>query len=161
MSPECLEVQLIVSDEHGHAGAAVGAGNSYSIDAGLLDAGKGTDRLRHLGSGNIFTLPAKGVADTVNEIEITLLVLSHQVAGTKPGVSRLEHVAEYLVGGGFLVGVALKSTVDIRWVFEKLANRFSDFVRTTASAECLLISDGLTCLDVESHQRCRKSMREI
>ena len=43
--PECCEVQRIVGDEHGHARPAVGAGNRHAVDAGLLDAGKRTDRL--------------------------------------------------------------------------------------------------------------------
>src|SRR5882672_10513575 len=158
---EGLQVQLIVSNEYGHAGAPIGAGHSHPIDAGMLDARERADRLSHLGGGDIFTLPAEGVAGTVDEIEITLLVLSHQVAGTKPGVSRLEDIAEYFAGGGFLVGVALESTADVRWVVEKTANCFSGLVASTANAESLRIAERLTSLGIELHQRCRKSMREI
>src|SRR5258708_8228596 len=157
MCAEGVEVQLIGGDKHSHAGPAVGARNSDAIDSGLPDAGKRTDRLRYLGCRDIFALPAEGIADTIDEIEIALLVLSHQVASSKPFVSRLEHVAEYLAVGGFLVGIAFEAAGQI---IKNFPDRFSGFVRSTANTESLLISNRLTCLAVGLHQRGGESMRD-
>src|SRR5258708_35759529 len=143
MCAEGVEVQLIGGDKHSHAGPAVGARNSDAIDSGLPDAGKRTDRLRYLGCRDIFALPAEGVADTIDEIEIALLVLLHEVAGTIPCVSWLEHVAEYFFPRGLLAGITLESTADVRRVHEKPADRLSAFIRSAAKAESLLIANRL------------------
>src|SRR2546429_6940920 len=152
MGPECRQVQII-GHEDGHPGLAVGAGNGHAVDTGLLDAGKRTDRFGYLGGRYIFTLPAEGIPDSVDEIEIALLVLAHQIAGPKPGISRLEHVAEYLFLGGLHAGVALEPAAHVQRVLENLADRFSGFVRSAANAESLLISDRLVFYDIESQNR--------
>src|SRR5690242_14319971 len=108
MCSEGCEIQLIAGDEHRHSGPPIVARYLYAVHIGLLDSGKSADRLCHFGGRDIFSLPAEGVADTVDEVEIALLVLSHQVAGAKPCVSRLEHVAEYLFLGRLLAGIAFK-----------------------------------------------------
>src|SRR5689334_14090084 len=127
--PECLEIQISVADEQGHAGSAFCTRNSNAVDARLSDPRKRADNLRHFERRNVFTLPAKGVADAIDEIEIALPVRPHQVTGTVPCVSRREHVAKNLLFRGLRAGITLESTADVRRVLEKLADRLSGFIR--------------------------------
>src|SRR5262245_51983413 len=98
--PEWSEVPIYLCSHPGHSNTTVGAGNSHAVDARLLDAGESTDRLRHFGGSDVFTFPANRVAHAIDEIEVALFVLSHQVASPEPGVTGLEHVTEYLLLGG-------------------------------------------------------------
>ena len=153
-------LQSLVGDEGGHAGLAVGARNRHAVDVGLLDARKRAERHRHLGGRDVLALPAERVADAVDEIEIASLVPSHQIAGTKPGVAGCEHVPQDLLLGGIDAGVALEPAGDVRRAADDLADRFADFVRSTANAKALLVSDGLFTSGVEPDQRRRESMGE-
>ena len=72
------------------------------------------DDLAHLVGGDVFTLPAIGVAHPVNK----LIVLApegkahinnfHQIARVEPGVTRLQHVFQDFFVRCFLTGVTLK-----------------------------------------------------
>ena len=95
--PEGCEVQLLVADDRRHASPAVGARNGHAVDVGLLDSRKRADRLRHLGSADVLALPTEAVANPIDEIEIPVLVLSHQVTRSEPRISGLEHMAQDLV----------------------------------------------------------------
>src|SRR5262249_45593868 len=97
MCPKSYEVELTVADEHRHAGPSVSAGDRDTVNVRVCDAWKRTDRLRHFRGCDIFTFPAEGVSDTIDEIDIALLVSPHKIAGTKPGVPRTEHASEYLL----------------------------------------------------------------
>src|SRR5205085_10001606 len=96
----------------------------------------------------------------VDEIEVALLVLSHQVAGAEPRVSTLEDVTEDLLFRRFAAGVTLEAAADVRRIGKNLAERFSDFVRTTTNAEPFGVPHGCIRFDVELHERCRESMGE-
>src|SRR2546422_173597 len=154
------EIEPVVGDERGHAGAAVGVWDGHAVDVDRLDAGKGADRFRHLRSRDVLTLPAEGVADTVDEIEIAVRVPSHEVTGAKPRVARLEDAAQDLALGVLLARVPLESPAGVRRLLEHLTDRLADFVRRAAHAEARLVADGLVPGDVESHQGSGESMRE-
>ncbi len=96
MLAEFRQVQFIFSNQRSHTGAALGRGDGYAVDIRVLNSGECADRFRNLARGNILALPAEGIADAVDKIEITLLILAHQVAGTNPSVSRLKHIAQDL-----------------------------------------------------------------
>ena len=83
-------------------------GHRHAIDIGLADAGHRRQRLAHLAGGDILALPAEGVADAVDEIEIAVAVAPHQVAGAKPDIAASEHVAQHLLLAVGLVGIALE-----------------------------------------------------
>ena len=61
------------------------------------DAGKRRDRRGDFGGRHVLALPAKGVADAVDEIEEAAGILAHEIAGAVPGVAALEHVAQDFV----------------------------------------------------------------
>src|SRR5204863_4987449 len=96
--------------------------------------------------------PPERVANPIDEIEVALFVLAHQVAGAEPLVSTLEDVTEDLLFGGLAAGVALEAAADVRRIWRNPAERFSDFVRTTTDAESLRVPDGRIPFDVELHQ---------
>src|SRR3989441_1074744 len=154
------EIEPVVGDERSHAGAAVGVWDGHAVDVGRLDGGKGANRFRHLRGRDVLALPAEGVADTVDEIEVAVRVPSHEVTGAKPRVPRLEDAAQDLALGVLLARVPLESPAGVRRLLEHRADRLADFVRRAAHAEACLVADGLVPGDVESHQGGGESMRE-
>ena len=54
-------------------------------------------RFGHFAGRDVLALPAEGVADAIDEIEIAQLVAPHQIAGAEPAVALLEHVAQNLL----------------------------------------------------------------
>src|SRR5271154_1171241 len=94
MPVQCGEIERAFAYDGRHPGAAFGPRNRDSVDAGMQYALKSAERLRHLGGSHVLALPAKGVADAVNEVEEAILVLAHQVAGPHPGVARCEDIAQ-------------------------------------------------------------------
>src|SRR3989449_8260355 len=150
----------ILGDQGGHSGPALGTRNLHAVDIGVRHAAERADRFCNLGGGDILALPAEGIADPIDKIEVALRVLSHQVAGAKPGVSRLERVAQDLFFRVLLAGVAIESAADIQRIRVDPADRFSDLVGSAADAPSLFIADRRVLLDVELHQRGREPMRE-
>src|SRR6266850_5019637 len=96
MGPERGEIKPFIGSDGGHAGAAVGAWNAHAVNGGFSDPRKPANGLRHLRGGDVLALPAKRVANSIDEIEIAVLVLPHQIARPEPRVSRLEHIAQDL-----------------------------------------------------------------
>src|SRR5208337_3764137 len=88
------EIERACADDGRHPGAAFGPRKRDSVDAGMQYALESAELLRHLGGSHVLALPAKGVADAVDEVEEALLVLAHQVAGPHPSVAFREHMAQ-------------------------------------------------------------------
>ncbi len=58
----------------------------------------------------------------------------------KPRVARLKDIAKDLRFGSFPIGVAFKSTAEIRSIVPKFADRFASFVGVAANAESLFVA---------------------
>src|SRR5204863_4317851 len=112
-------------DDGGHADPAVGAGDGHAVDVGLLDSGERAQRLRHFAGRDVLALPAEGVPDAIDEVEVALVVLAHEIAGANPEVPRLEHVAEGLLLGGLVARIPLEPP---------LADGLAYFIRRTSHA---------------------------
>src|SRR5579871_6596651 len=67
MTVQLGKVELAFANDGSHAGTAFRPRNRDSVDAGMLDAFKCAEFLRHLGGGHVLALPAKGIADAVHE----------------------------------------------------------------------------------------------
>src|SRR5439155_1729966 len=154
------QVEVVADHDGRHAGAAFRAGNRHPVNDRIDHAGARGDRLGNLRGRYILALPAEGVTDAIDEVEIALLIPSHQVTGAKPGVARLEDVAEDLLLGRLLACVAFESGAEARRVRENLADRFSDFVWSAANAPSLFVPDRLVFVAVDFHQRRPDSMRK-
>ena len=96
MRAQGREIDRIVGDDRRHAGAALVARHGDAVHGGVADAAEAADGFGDLRGRNVLALPAKSVADPVDEIEIAALVAPHQVAGAEPGVARREDVAQDL-----------------------------------------------------------------
>ena len=77
MEPEGGEVERPADHDRGHAGAAFRPGDRHPVHDRVDHAGTRGDRLGHLRGRDVLALPAEGVADTVDEVEVALLVLPH------------------------------------------------------------------------------------
>ena len=132
-------------------------GDLDAVDIGLVDAGKAADDLGDLGGRDVLALPAERVADAVDEIEIAVGVLAHEIAGAEPGIALLEHVAQNLrrvVGG---VGIAFEPHVGFGRIGENLPDRFADLAgRSTARRSPFALRIGCALLDVEFHEAIGK-----
>src|SRR5262245_49853130 len=135
---------------HGrHPGAAFGPRNRDSVDAGMQYALESAERLRHLGGSHVLALPAKGVADAVDEVEEALLVLTHQVASPYPGVARCEDVAQDPLLCLGRTGVALEPAAGARRIVPHLADRLAGLVDAAANTETVLVATRLAFVEVE------------
>src|SRR5260370_9576339 len=114
MLAEGEQVKLIFEHQCSHTSPAVGARNFYAVDTSQPDPRKRANGLGDFCGGNILTLPAKRVTHPIDKIEEAWLVLSHQVAGTKPSISSLADAANDLFFLGLRVGIALKPAADMR-----------------------------------------------
>ena len=89
------------------------AGNRNAIGDDFLDAGRVGQPLLDLGGRDVLALPAVGVADPVDEIDIAFAVLLHQIAGAEPAVAAHEDVAQDLLLGRRLVGIAGEGVANV------------------------------------------------
>src|SRR5262249_39038039 len=147
-------------DDGGQAGAACAAGNGHAVHARFDDSRKPRYRLGHLGRGHVLSLPTEGVADAVDEEEIAGVVLAHEVAGAKPGVARLEHVAQDLLLRLPRIAVALEAAGQARRPIRNLAERLSHLAGTATDAAAALVAHDLAALVVVAHQRGWRAMGE-
>src|SRR5581483_11446358 len=134
-----------------HAGAAFAALDLDAVDVGVENAREAVDRLGHFGGRDVLAFPAEGVANTIHEIEIAVLIAPHQVAGAEPGIADLEDVAQDL---GFALGgdrVALEAIAGARSVVDDLADHLARLVGGAAFAETLRVAHRLLPLDIETH----------
>src|SRR5271165_7030863 len=122
------EIERAFADDGRHPGAAFGPRNRDSVDAGMQYAFESAELLRHLGGSHVLALPAKGVADAVDEVEEALLVLAHQVAGSHPGVARCENIVQDLLLGIGRPGVALEATASALRIVPHLGDRLTGLV---------------------------------
>ena len=72
------------------------SGTANAVHRRVDDVRAGGDHARDFRGRDVLALPAEGVADAVDEVEKSLRVLAHQIAGAVPGIARLEHVAQHL-----------------------------------------------------------------
>ena len=122
------KIERAVGDQRRHAGGALGARDGHAIDRRLGDAWERHQRLRDLRGRDVLALPAKGVADAIDEIIEATVVAAHQIAGAIPGVAGLEHVAEDFTLGVFCAGIALEFAAAMRCAVANSADRLADLV---------------------------------
>ena len=159
---ECGRLRRFVTDavlrhQRRHAGAAIHAGNGDTIDIGFLDTGENGQRLGDLGGCDVLTLPAVGIADPVDEIEIAERVLLHQVAGAEPRIALLKNIVQDLFGRRRLVGVTLKALAGLGRVIEDLRYDLTDLAWRAFDAKAVLATHRLLGIDVETDDFGNKS----
>src|SRR5664279_3484652 len=104
MLRKIAEIESTVGDDSDHSRAAIRARNCHAVCCGIDDARELQYGLVDFGGRNVFALPAEGISDPVDEAKIAALIQRHQIAGTKPGVSGCEHIAQNLLLGLLCIG---------------------------------------------------------
>src|ERR1700730_2427188 len=122
---------------------------------GFADSRKAADRFRNLRGRYVLALPAIGIADAIDEIEIAFGVAAHQVVGAKPAVAPLERAAQDLALVLRRIGVSLEPARRLRRVVENSADRLADLAGRGLLAEALRIADRHLPVEVEPHDRGR------
>ena len=78
----------------------------------------------------------------------------------KPSVSFFKYIAQDFLFSFFLVSIAFEATPEFTRVALHLADRFADFIRFTANAKSLFISDGDSFFKIVFHDCKRKAVRQ-
>src|SRR5947209_18201047 len=141
----------VLRHDRSHAGAPVAAGNLHAVDGRLQHAGKSRDGLGDFGGRDVLALPAKRIADAIDEIEITALVLLHEIAGAEPGVTFAEHVAQNLLVGGGLISIAVEPVRRLLGIVQNLAEDFAGFARCAFDAEPIRTAYRLLPFDLDAN----------
>src|SRR5262245_20841348 len=102
-----VERRSLREHDRGHPRAAVLVRQPYAVDGALRHARRAAQHVGNLLRGDVLALPAKRVADAIDEVVVPIGVAAQQVAGPEPRVAGLEHVAQQLALGGRTVGVAV------------------------------------------------------
>src|SRR6202521_2406489 len=157
---EGRKIERALGAQPRHAGAPRLAGDAHAVNDGFQNSRERGHHLGHLEGRYVLALPAKSVADPVDEIEIAALVLLHDVAGAEPGVTLLEHVAQDFLRGGGLLGVSLETAARLGRILEDLADDLASFIGLAGDAEALRIAHRLLALDVELHDDGREAVRQ-
>src|SRR5262249_20754330 len=145
------QVEIVLGDDGGHAGATVAARNLHAVDIGLQNAVESTYCLLHLGGRDVLPFPTESIADAVDEIEIAVLVLAHQIAGSKPEIAFFEHVVQDLSVGLGVVRIALEPLAGFGRLLEDFADNLARFVDLAFDAETSLVADRLLGLRIKAH----------
>src|SRR5215813_2232954 len=123
------EIEIGIAHDRCHAGAALTARHLHAVDIGLLNPCKYANHLRNLGGRYVFALPAVGITDTVDKVEIAIAVTAHEIAGAEPGIAVDKYVAQDLRLIVGRVGVALESAGRLRRVLENPTDRLANLSR--------------------------------
>src|SRR5262245_44831012 len=158
MLAKCGQIKALPSRDCRHTGAAVATGHLHAVYVGCEHAVESADRFFHLGGRYVLALPTERVADPVDEVEIAILILAHQVAGAKPDVAFDEYVVQDLLLGLGLSRVAFEALPGFRRILEDLADHLARLARFALDAEAMLVADRLLALDVEAHDLGREAM---
>jgi hypothetical protein len=156
---ERVDVECVVNDDGGHAGAAIMARHFDAVSRRIQNALALPDRIVDFAGRDVLALPAKSVADAIDEMEEALLVEPHQVAGAEPGVALGEHVAQNFLFGLARVGIALETpTASVRRA--DAADGFAAFAARAGDAKAVITTKRCAALGVDLDDRGREAMRQ-
>src|ERR1700730_3244013 len=151
------QIKPIVDHDRSHSGAAVGAWNFNAIGRGIGHSGAIQYRFVHFGGRDILALPAEGIADPIDKVEIATCIEPHQIAGAKPGIARRQHIAQDFLFGLVSIGVALETAAAIVGGTDA-ADGFADLASRAGNTKTVRSANGNAKLEVEAHDRRRKTM---
>src|SRR5277367_947433 len=128
MPTESDQIEIVPDYCGDHAGPTFVARNRHSVDHRFSYVRKGCHLSGDLDGRYVLAFPSKCIADAVDEVEETALVLAHQIAAAVPRVSLCEHVAQDFFLGGCFVRIAFEAAAAARSVFDYLADRLANLV---------------------------------
>src|SRR5487761_20339 len=151
---------MLVDHERRHTRAALGPWHRDTVRDRLHDAGAGRERLCDLLRRDVLPVPAERIADAIDEIEISSVVLAHQVARAEPGVSSGENVSHYFALCGFGVGVAFERTASLGAAAVQPAKRLSDLIRGAWNAKSVVAAERHSQFNVEANKHYLRALRQ-
>src|SRR5580704_9659191 len=160
MLAQSRQIQRAIDDERHHAGCALGAGNGNAVNGRFGDAGERGERRGNFAARDILALPAKRIADAIDEIEIAAGVGAHQIAGAVPGVAALKYVAQDFFLRFRGAGIALEFGSGLSRAIVDSADRLARFAGGTTHAKPALVAGRLLRRGIGFYQRQRKAMGE-
>ena len=155
---ERVEIEPSVDLQQRHSRAPVGARNRDPVDDRLRHARTGAEDRRDFERGDVLALPAKSVADAIDERVEAVGVATHEIAGSHPRVSRLEDVAQDFLFRLDGFAVALETSGGI---FADASQGLADFAVGAALAKTVGASRGHLRIVVETRERDRVAEREV
>src|SRR5208282_3164324 len=132
-----VEIERSIDLQERHSRAPVGAGNRDAVDDRLRHARAGPEDRCDLEYRDVLALPAKSVADAIDERVKAVPVATHEVTGSHPRVPRLEDAAEDFLFRLDSFTVALETS---SWVFSDASQGLADFAVRAARAKTVLWS---------------------
>src|SRR5690606_8345522 len=157
MACKAVRIERAFRDERRHSGAPVLTGNGDAIDDGIPDARTLRKGIGDLDCRYILALPAERIADTVDEIEIAVRILLHQIAGAEPAVALLLDIAENFRLRRLGIGIALETVGGLGRIVGDEADHLAGFVRLRLDDEAVRPAHRLLALDIEPHDLDRKA----
>src|SRR5262249_1706842 len=151
------EIEGFVGDNRCHAGAAFTAAHRHAIDVGAVYTVELAEHVLNLGRRDVLAFPTKSIANAVDKIEISLLVLAHEGGGAKPGIILLEYVAQNLAVAVARTGIAFEPGARLVGLLEYLSDHLADFVYSAFHAETVRITHRLRTLGIVAHQLGREA----
>ena len=128
-----------------------------AVDVGLQNAVESPDHLLDFGGRDVLAFPAEGVPDAIDEVEVAVLILAHQIAGAEPDVAFLKRVVQDLSVGLDLARIALEPLAGPRRILHDLADDLARLVDVALDAEALLVADRLLAFCVEADDLGREA----
>src|SRR5580704_12441318 len=153
------EIEISVDHDRRHAGAAIGARHGHAIGRGVDDPWAIAKTIIDLAGCDVLALPAEGIAEAIDKIEETLLILPHQVAGAKPGIAFREDIAQNFLVGLACIGIALEAAAAVARVADA-PDRFADLVASGCDAKPVIAARGLVTFRIDLDDRRGKAMRQ-
>src|ERR1700722_13905541 len=99
MIGEHMELKTVINDDCRHTRPTVCAGHLDAVSNGIDDARTTANHIVYLACCDIFTFPAKGVADPIDKMKIALSIYEHQIASTEPAIALGKDIAQNLIFG--------------------------------------------------------------
>src|ERR1700733_1889469 len=91
---ERSEVEIHVGRDRRHAGTAFYTRNVHAIDDRVDNTFASSHHRCDFRGGDVLALPAEGIAEAVDEIVKSRLVLPHEITRAKPAITFDEYVAQ-------------------------------------------------------------------
>src|SRR5206468_3842459 len=85
---------LLLAYDGGAPGPSIMMGHKDSVHICLVNFWMGAQHSGDFARGNVLTLPAERVANTVGKVPPSFVIPPHNVAGAEPCISLPQHVAE-------------------------------------------------------------------
>src|SRR6185312_965491 len=160
MAAKRRNIEVRLNRDCSHPRPAFCLGYGHAIDDRFRHSGEPQDHRGDLPGGYVLAFPAKSIADTVDEVEVTALIFSHQIAGSEPCVSFRKDVAKELPARRVPVGISLEPA-SRKWIVSgQFTQRLACFALGATDAKAVVAPRRFTRVDVKSDDGNLRAIRK-